>query len=75
MAVPAGSDSTARIVFDRSSSLSAQVVAEVREALFAKRLRPGDFLGHRKGPGARASRTAIPGCSPKRWQCSSTSPE
>lgn len=29
----------------RSSSLSAQVVAQVREALFAKKLKPGDFLG------------------------------
>jgi len=35
----------------RSSSLSAQVVAQVREALFAKRLRPGDFLGTEKGSG------------------------
>lgn len=29
----------------RSASLSAQIVGEVREALFAKRLKPGEFLG------------------------------
>jgi GntR family transcriptional regulator, transcriptional repressor for pyruvate dehydrogenase complex len=29
----------------RAGSLSAHIVAEVREALFAKRLTPGDFLG------------------------------
>jgi GntR family transcriptional repressor for pyruvate dehydrogenase complex len=32
----------------RASSLSGQIVAEVREALFAKRLRPGDMLGTEK---------------------------
>jgi GntR family transcriptional regulator, transcriptional repressor for pyruvate dehydrogenase complex len=61
MGIAAGTDSTARIVFaGRSSSLSAQVVAEVREALFAKRLRPGDFLGTEKDLAARfgASRIA-----------------
>jgi GntR family transcriptional repressor for pyruvate dehydrogenase complex len=37
---------TARVMFcGRSASLSAQVVAQVREALFAKKLKPGDFLG------------------------------
>src|SRR4029077_3353503 len=42
-------NATARIMLaGRSSSLSAQVVAEVRDALFAKRLRPGDFLGTEK---------------------------
>jgi GntR family transcriptional repressor for pyruvate dehydrogenase complex len=29
----------------RSASLSSQIVADVREALFAKKLKPGDFLG------------------------------
>src|SRR5262245_8721951 len=29
----------------RQTSLSAQIVADVRQALFAKRLQPGDFLG------------------------------
>jgi GntR family transcriptional repressor for pyruvate dehydrogenase complex len=32
----------------RSASLSAQIVADVRDALFEKRLRPGDFLGTEK---------------------------
>src|SRR6516164_3316223 len=43
----------------RSSSLSAQVVAEVREALFAKRLRPGDFLGTEKDLAARFDASRI----------------
>jgi GntR family transcriptional repressor for pyruvate dehydrogenase complex len=52
--------STARIVLSgRSSSLSAQVVAEVREALFAKRLRPGDFLGTEKDLAARFDASRI----------------
>jgi GntR family transcriptional repressor for pyruvate dehydrogenase complex len=29
----------------RSASLSSQIIAAVRDALFAKRLKPGDFLG------------------------------
>jgi GntR family transcriptional repressor for pyruvate dehydrogenase complex len=37
----------------RSSSLSAQIVAEVRDALFAKQLKPGDFLGTEKDLAAR----------------------
>ena len=37
---------TARIMFaGRSSSLSAQMVSQVRDDLFAKKLKPGDFLG------------------------------
>ncbi|MBI3436920.1 MAG: FadR family transcriptional regulator [Proteobacteria bacterium] len=32
----------------RAASLSAQVIAQVREDLFARRLRPGDFLGSEK---------------------------
>ena len=43
----------------RSSSLSAQVVAQVREALFAKRLRPGDFLGTEKDLAARFGASRI----------------
>src|SRR6202158_3182228 len=40
---------TARIMFaGRSSSLSAQIVNDVRDALFGKRLKPGDFLGTEK---------------------------
>ena len=37
----------------RSSSLSSQIVADVRDALFAKRLKPGDFLGTEKDLAAR----------------------
>ena len=45
-ASPLTRDQTARVMFTgRSSTLSAQVVAQVREALFAKKLKPGDFLG------------------------------
>ena len=29
----------------RSASLSSQIIADVRDALFAKKLKPGDFLG------------------------------
>ena len=51
---------TARIMFaGRSSSLSAQVVAEVRDALFAKRLKPGDFLGTEKDLAARFNASRI----------------
>ena len=39
-------DLTARIMFaGRASSLSAQIVADVRDQLFGKKLTPGDFLG------------------------------
>jgi GntR family transcriptional repressor for pyruvate dehydrogenase complex len=45
---------TARVMFaGRSSSLSSQIVADVRDALFAKRLAPGDFLGTEKELAAR----------------------
>ncbi len=37
----------------RSGSLSSQIVAEVREALFGKQLKPGDFLGTEKDLAAR----------------------
>jgi GntR family transcriptional repressor for pyruvate dehydrogenase complex len=37
----------------RSASLSAQIVAEVREALFTRRLKTGDFLGTEKELAAR----------------------
>ena len=37
----------------RSASLSSQIVADVREALFAKKLKPGDFLGTEKDLAAR----------------------
>ena len=51
---------TARIMFaGRSSSLSAQIVADVRDALFAKRLKPGDFLGTEKELAARYGTSRI----------------
>src|SRR5215472_1789879 len=37
----------------RSASLSAQIVAQVRDDLFEKRLKPGDFLGTEKDLAAR----------------------
>jgi GntR family transcriptional repressor for pyruvate dehydrogenase complex len=37
----------------RSASLSSQIVADVRDALFAKKLKPGDFLGTEKDLAAR----------------------
>src|SRR5690348_15889874 len=47
-------DLTARIMFaGRSSSLSAQIVADVRDQLFGKRLKPGDFVGTEKDLAAR----------------------
>jgi GntR family transcriptional regulator, transcriptional repressor for pyruvate dehydrogenase complex len=41
------------IVLGRSASLSSQIVADVRESLFAKRLKPGDFLGTEKDLASR----------------------
>src|SRR5215467_4109813 len=49
----AGIGGTGFIVVGRSASLSSQIVADVREALFAKRLKPGDFLGTEKDLAAR----------------------
>jgi GntR family transcriptional repressor for pyruvate dehydrogenase complex len=37
----------------RSASLSSQIVAEIRDALFGRRLKPGDFLGGEKDIAAR----------------------
>lgn len=46
--------STAQVMFaGRSSSLSSQIVAEVRDALFGKKLKPGDFLGTEKDLAAK----------------------
>ena len=51
---------TARIMFaGRSSSMSAQIVAWVRDALFAKKLKPGDFLGTEKDLAARFKASRI----------------
>lgn len=53
-------DLTARIMFaGRSSSLSAQIVAQVRDDLFAKQLKPGDFLGTEKDLAARFGTSRI----------------
>src|SRR5215218_9697441 len=41
------------IVAFRSPTLSTQIVTQVRDALFAKEMRPGDFLGTEKDLGAR----------------------
>jgi GntR family transcriptional repressor for pyruvate dehydrogenase complex len=40
-------------VAGRSASLSSQIVADVREALFARRLKPGDVIGTEKDIAAR----------------------
>lgn len=45
---PALESSTRDILPFRSATLSTRIVHEVREALFAKELRPGDFLGTEK---------------------------
>src|SRR5437588_466229 len=45
---PAISDSERKILPFRGATLSTRIVHEVREALFAKELRPGDFLGTEK---------------------------
>jgi GntR family transcriptional repressor for pyruvate dehydrogenase complex len=46
-------DSAPIFLAGRSVSLSAQIVADVRDALFAKKLKPGDFLGTEKDLAAR----------------------
>src|SRR3954451_11123763 len=50
---PSARDSAPIFVGGRSASLSSQIVAEVRDALFAKQLKPGDFLGTEKDLAAR----------------------
>ena len=50
---PAAGSGPGFIVLGRSASLSSQIVADVREALFAKRLKPGDFLGTEKDLSSR----------------------
>ena len=53
-------DLTARIMFPgRASSLSAQMVSQVRDDLFAKKLKPGDFLGTEKDLAARFGTSRI----------------
>ncbi len=43
----------------RGSTLSGRIVAETRQALFEKRLKPGDFLGGEKDIAARAGVSRI----------------
>src|SRR5579863_5450425 len=43
----------------RASTLSAQIVAEIRDALFEKRLKPGDFIGGEKDIAAKAGVSRI----------------
>src|SRR3569623_2036400 len=51
---------TARIMFaGRSSSLSAQIVSRERDALFAKQIKPGDFLGTEKDLAAQFGTSRI----------------
>jgi GntR family transcriptional regulator, transcriptional repressor for pyruvate dehydrogenase complex len=45
---PAMKNGERKIVPFRTATMSTQIVAQVREALFAKELRPGDFLGTEK---------------------------
>jgi len=53
-------DLIARILFaGRSSSLSAQIVNQVRDQLFARQLKPGDFLGTEKDLAARFGASRI----------------
>ncbi|MBI1202864.1 MAG: FCD domain-containing protein [Rhodopseudomonas sp.] len=50
----------ARIMFSgRAASLSSQMVAQVRDDLFARKLRPGDFLGTEKDLAARFGTSRI----------------
>src|SRR5262247_4142057 len=45
---PAMKSSGRKVIPFRTATMSTQIVAQVREALFAKELRPGDFLGTEK---------------------------
>jgi GntR family transcriptional repressor for pyruvate dehydrogenase complex len=55
-----GGERTAHVMFaGRSSSLSSQIVAGVRDALFAREIKPGDFLGTEKDLAARYGASRI----------------
>src|SRR5216683_7858756 len=56
---PAINNSERNVVAFRGATLSTRIVAEVREALFAKALRPGDFLGTEKDLAQRFSVSRI----------------
>src|ERR1051325_8935486 len=49
----ASRDAAPIFVAGRAASLSAQIVADVRDQLFGKKLKPGDFLGTEKDLAAR----------------------
>ena len=48
---PAINSSERKVLPFRSATMSTQIVAQVRDALFARELRPGDFLGTEKDLG------------------------
>jgi GntR family transcriptional regulator, transcriptional repressor for pyruvate dehydrogenase complex len=50
---PAMESGGRKVIPFRTATMSTQIVAQVREALFAKELRPGDFLGTEKDLAAR----------------------
>jgi GntR family transcriptional repressor for pyruvate dehydrogenase complex len=50
---PAIKNGERKVLAFRSPTLATQIVAQVRDALFAKELRPGDFLGTEKDLAAR----------------------
>src|SRR5687768_3348063 len=55
-----GGERTAHVMFaGRSSSMSSQIVAGVRDALFARKIKPGDFLGTEKDLAARYGASRI----------------
>jgi len=45
---PAMKSGERKVIPFRSATMSTQIVAQVRDALFARELRPGDFLGTEK---------------------------
>ena len=50
---PAMKSSERKVIPFRSATMSTQIVAQVRDALFARELRPGDFLGTEKDLASR----------------------
>ncbi len=52
-------DAPRRVPTRRPTTLSSKIVTEVRDALFEKRLKPGDFLGSEKEIAARSGTSRI----------------
>src|SRR6187401_674191 len=50
---PAMKSGERKVIPFRSATMSTQIVAQVRDALFARELRPGDFLGTEKDLASR----------------------